>query len=129
MSLLSDITSKILGTSTTDEYLKKNLAKFCNANKLQNLEREHCYKMDKSRSDPRFNVQVHFCTATLNGEIVAVVISYDENIGSTIGSIIDLDSALMHRLYARAYKSGDTYASSFYSYVINEVDERAELKY
>lgn len=128
MSFLSDIASKLLGASTTDEHLKTNLAIFGNANKLQNLEREHVYKLDKSRSDPRFNIQVHFCTATLNGETVAVVISYDENTGSTIGSIIDLKSSLMHRFYARDYKNGGTYASSFYGYVINEVKEMTELK-
>ena len=128
MSLLSDIASRLLGAATTAEYLKKNLAMFCNANQLQNFKSETCYKLDKSRLNPRFNVQVHFCTATLNGEAVSVVISYDENSGSTIGSVIDHKSSLMHRLYARAYKRGDTYASSFYSYVIHEVDESTELK-
>jgi len=128
MSLLSDLASKLLGASTTDEYLKKNLAIFCNANKLQNLEFEHCYKLDKSRTNPRLNIQVHFCSATLNGKIVSVVIAYDEDMGSTIGSVVDNKSSLMHRLYARSYKSGGTYNSSFYRYVINEADEVTELK-
>ena len=128
MSLLSDIASRLLGAATTDEYLKKNLAMFCNANQLQSFESEHCYKLDKSRLNPRLNVQVHFCTATLNGKVVSVVIAYDEDSGSTRGSVIDLKSSLMHRLYSRAYKRGDTYASSFYSCVIHEVDESTELE-
>ena len=130
MGIIGYVTAKILGLATPDEYLKKNLALFCNINNLQNLEKEHCYKMDKSPYHPSQSLwlQVHFCTAIYQGKTVAVVIQYDEDTGFTCGSLIDLKSSLRHGLLARSYRNGVRNGTDFYSHVLQGVDETKSLK-
>ena len=73
-------------------------------------------------------MQVYFCTATLEGKTVAIVIQYDEDINYICGSIIDLRSSLSHNLLARSYQYGDKEALSFYIHVLCGVGESEKLK-
>ena len=131
MGLMDYVAAKFFGLSTPGEYLKKNLALFCNINNLQNLEKEYCYKLDKSPYHPAQNLylQVHFCSATLEGKTVAVVIQYDENTGFTCGSLIDLRSSLRHRSLASTYRDGKRDGPDFYNHVLLGVDESDTLKH
>lgn len=129
MGLINYVAAKLLGISTPGEYLKTNLAIFCNINNLQNLKKNYCYKLDKAPFHPSqtLYLQVHFCTALLDGKTVAVVIEYDEDSGYTCGSTIDLRSSLRHGLLARSYRNGDKSGSSFYLHVLNGVEESCSL--
>ena len=130
MGIMNYIAAKIYGVSTPGEYLKKNLALFCNINDLKNLKKEHCYKLDKSPYYPPQTayLQVYFCTATLEGKTVAVVIEYDEDTSFTQGSIIDLQSSLKHGFLARSYKEGHREGRYFYDHVLYVVNETKNLK-
>lgn len=121
MSFMSDAVSKMMGVGTAAEYRMVALDEFCNSNDLANLSIEQEYKIDPSRRTPRFKRQVLFCRANQQTQNVALVISYDEDTGSTEGALIPLRSLTKHRTLASEYKSGTTYASSFFSYVVNEL--------
>ena len=121
MSFISDAISKMMGAGTAAEYRLVALDEFCNSNDLSNLSIEQEYKIDPSRRTSRFKRQVLFCRANQQTQNVALVISYDEDTGYTEGALIPLRDLTKHRTLASEYKSGRTYASSFFSYVVNEL--------
>lgn len=121
MSFISDTISKMMGAGTAEEYRKIALDEFCNSNDISNLSVEQTYKLDSSRRSKRFKRQVLFCRGRQRGQNIAFVVGYDEDSGWTEGALIDLRAFTRHRSLAREYKAGETYASSFFSYVVNEL--------